>query len=109
MLYHPDWNSPFELHTDSRKHGIGAMLAQWHEGALCPVKFASHSFTPAEGRWPTTHLELFAIKYSLEHFQPYLLGQAVTVITDHANLQWLYIYFTPTIQTRKVVSFDGRI
>ena len=27
MLYHPDWNSPFELHTDASKHGIGAMLA----------------------------------------------------------------------------------
>ena len=65
------------------------MLAQWHEGALRPVKFASRSFTPVEGRWPTTHQELFAVKYSLEHFQPYLLGRAVTVITDHANLQWL--------------------
>ena len=85
MLYHPDWNSPFELHTDASKHGIGAMLAQWHEGVLHPVKFASHSFTPVEGRWPTTHQELFVVKYSLEH----LLGQAVTVITDHANLQGL--------------------
>ena len=27
MLYHPDWNSPFELHTDTSKHGIGMMLA----------------------------------------------------------------------------------
>ena len=89
MLYHPDWNSPFELHTDASKHGIGAMLAQWHEGVLRPVKFASHSFTPVEGRWPTTHQELFVVKYSLEHFRPYLLGRAVTVITDHANLQGL--------------------
>ena len=70
-------------------HGIGAMLAQWYEGALRPVKFASCSFTPVEGCWPTTHQELFAVKYSLEHFRPYLLGRAVTVITDHANLQWL--------------------
>ena len=87
MLYHSDWNSPFELHSDASKHGIGAMLSQCHEGALRPVKFASRSFTPVEGRWPTTHQELFAIKYSLEHFRPYLLGRAVTVITDHANLQ----------------------
>ena len=28
MLYHPDWNSSFELHTDASKHGIGAMFAQ---------------------------------------------------------------------------------
>ena len=89
MLCHPDWNSSFELHTDAGKHGIGAMLAQWHADVLRPVKFASHSFTPVEGRWPTTHQELFAVKYSLEHFQPYLLGRKVTIISDHANLQWL--------------------
>ena len=88
MLYHPDWRSPFELDTDASKHGIGAMLAQWHAGVLRPVKFASRSFTPVEGRWPTTHQELFAVKYSLEHFRPYLLGRKVTIITDHANLQW---------------------
>ena len=80
MLYHPDWNSPFELHTDASKHGIGAMLAQWHVGVLRPVKFACRSFTAVEGQWPTTHQELFAVKYSL--------GHKVTIITDHANLQW---------------------
>ena len=62
---------------------------RWPEGALHPVKFASRSFTLVEGRWPTTNQVLFAIKYSLEHFQPYLLGRAVTIITDHANFQWL--------------------
>ena len=59
ILYHPDWNSPFELHTDAGKHGIRAMLAQWHNGKLRPVKFFSCSFTAVEGRWPTTHKELF--------------------------------------------------
>ena len=89
MLYHPDWNSPFELHTDASKHGTGAMLAQWHNGKLHPVKFFSHSFTAVEGRWPTTHQEPFAVKHSLEHFRPYLLGCKLTIITDRANLQWL--------------------
>ena len=44
-----------------RDYGVGAMLAQMHNGQLCPVKFASRSFTPTESRWPTTHQELFAI------------------------------------------------
>ena len=39
MLYHSDWNSPFELHTDASKHGIGAMLAQWHNVKLRPLNF----------------------------------------------------------------------
>ena len=111
MLYHPDWTSPFELHTDASKHGIGAMLAQWHNGKLRHVKFASRSFTAVEGRWPTTHQELFAVKYSLEHFRPYLLGCKLTVITDHANLQWLTSIPPPppAVQTCVLVSLYGRV
>ena len=89
MLYHSDWNSPFELHTDASKHGIGAMLAQWHNVKLRPLNFFSCSFTAVKGHWPTTHQELFAVKHLLEHFRPYLLGRKLTIITDHVNLQWL--------------------
>ena len=94
MLYYPDWNSPFELHNDVSKHGTGAMLAQWYNGKLCPVKFFSCSFTAVEGRWPTTHQELFAVKHSLEHFRPHLLRRKLTVIRDQANLQ-LITYISP--------------
>ena len=89
MLYHPDWHSRFELQMDASKHGVRAMLAQMHNGQLRPVKFASRSFTPTESRWPTTHQELFAIKWGLEHFRPYVLGRQITVTTDHANLKFL--------------------
>ena len=90
MLYHPDFTRPFELHTDATKHGCGTMLAQLHYGELRPIKFASRSFTPVEACWPTTHQELFAVKWSLDHFRPYVLGRKLKVIiTDHANLKWL--------------------
>ena len=89
MLYHPDFTRPFELHTDASKHGCGAMLAQLHDGELRGIKFASRSFTPVEARWPTTHQELFAAKWSLDHFHPYILGRKLKVITDHATLKWL--------------------
>ena len=89
MLYHPDWNSALELHTDAFKNGVGAMLAQMHDGQLCPVKFASCSFTPTESRWPTTHQELFAIKWGLENFHSNVLGRKLKVVMDHANLKFL--------------------
>ena len=67
MLYHPDWNSPFELHTDASKHGIGAMLAQWHNGKLRPVKFFSRSFTAWKvvGQPPTRNILLSSIRLSI--------------------------------------------
>ena len=71
------------------------MLAQWHAGVLQPVKVASSSFTPVEGWWSTTQ-KRFAVKYSLEHFQPYLLGHKVTIITDHADFSGSLL-FPPTI------------
>ena len=89
MLYHLDWNEPFEIHTDASKHGCGAMLAQWCQGKLRPVKFASRSFNATESRWPTTHQELFAVKWSLDQHHPYVLGRRIKIITDQANLKWL--------------------
>ena len=65
------------------------MLSQWHRGQLRPVKFSSRSFNPTESRWPTTHQELYAVKWALEQNRPYLLGCPVKVITDHANLKFL--------------------
>lgn len=62
MLYHPDWNSPFELHVNASKLGCGAMLAQWKDDQLRPVRFASRAFTPAESQWHNLQQELFAVK-----------------------------------------------
>ena len=61
MLFHADWNAPFVIHVDAIKLGCGAMLVQGKDGVLCPVRFASRVFTPAESRWTTTHQELFAV------------------------------------------------
>ena len=89
ILFHPDWDKEFEVHTDASKVGCGAMLAQRHNGILRPVRFASRAFSATESRWPTFHHEFFAVKWALEHFRPYLLGRKFKVITDHANLKFL--------------------
>ena len=73
ILYHPDWDGDFQVHTDASKAGCGVMLAQQHNGTLRPVRFASKAFTPTESRWPTAHQELFAVKWALEQFRHYLM------------------------------------
>ena len=89
MLYHPDFDKPLEVNTDASKYDTGAMLAQWHDNELRPVRYASRAFTQNDTHWPTVHQELFAVKWAMEHFRPYILGHPVKVITDHANLKWL--------------------
>ena len=89
MLCHPDWNSPFELHVDASKLGCGAMPAQWKDDQLRPVRFASRAFTIAKSQWHNLQQELFTVNWGLEHFCPYILGQRIKVVTDHANLKWL--------------------
>ena len=68
MLIHPDFTKPFEVHTDASKFGVGAMLAQSYQDKLGAVKFPSRSFSPTESHWPTTHQELFGVKWGLEQF-----------------------------------------
>ena len=75
MLHPPDFTKPFKVHTDASKHGCGAMFGQVADGKLRPVKFSSRSFSPTESRWPTTHQELFAVKWGLEQYRPYILGR----------------------------------
>ena len=89
LLKHPDWDSPFEVHADASKRGCGAMLAQWQNGILRPVRSESRSFSTTESDWPTFHQELYAVKWALEQFRHYFLGRKCTVVTDHANLKFL--------------------
>ena len=89
ILQHLDWDKPFEIHTDASKRGVGAMLAQQVKGELKPVRFASRAFSETESRWHTMQFELYAIKWALDQFRPYVLGKRTKIVTDHANLKWL--------------------
>ena len=90
ILYHPDWSKPFQVETDASRFGIGAVLPQEHNGSIRPVWFTSRAFNNTESRWETMHQELYAVKWGLEQFRPYVLGKRTKVITDHANLSFLH-------------------
>jgi len=66
------------------------------EDMLVPVErvvaYWSRVLAPAETRYSTTEHEALAAKESLVHFQPFIEGERVLLVTDHAALTWAKTY-----------------
>ena len=82
ILGHPDWDQPFELHTDACKIGLGATLCQKIDGKERVISFASRSTTQAEKKYHTWELECLAIVWATRLFRMYLQCKNFTVVTD---------------------------
>jgi hypothetical protein len=95
LLAYPDFNKPFIIHTDASQKQLGAVISQDDK----PIAFYSRKLNPAQTRYTTTERELLSIVETLKEFRNILLGQRITVYTDHKNL-------TYTTSTRNV-SCDG--
>jgi RNase H-like domain found in reverse transcriptase len=82
MLAYPDFNRPFEIHTDVSHYQLGAVISQ--EGK--PIAFYSRKLNPAQTRYMTTERELLSIVKTLKEYRNIHLGQQIEVFTDHKNL-----------------------
>jgi transposase InsO family protein len=82
LLSYPDFNAPFDIHTDASKYQLGSVISQRGR----PVAFYSRKLNPAQQRYTTTERELLSIVETLKEFRNILLGQQVVVHTDHLNL-----------------------
>ena len=81
VLQPPDLTKPFFLWVDVSAAGFGAVYEQeTSDGQTVPVAFAS---TPTSEKFATTKLEIAGLVFTLEHFEVYVLGNQVTVYTDH--------------------------
>jgi hypothetical protein len=82
MLSYPDFNKPFEIHTDASNYQLGAVISQ--DGK--PIAFFSRKLNDAQTRYTTTEKELLSIVETLKEFKNILLGHKIVVYTDHKNL-----------------------
>ena len=71
------------MHTDASGWGLGACLHIVHENEELPVAFYSRQLQGAEKHYSITELESLAIVAAIEHFEYFLYGALVMVITDH--------------------------
>ena len=84
ILSYPDFNKPFEIHTDASKVQLGAVIAQ--DGK--PIVLYSRKLSLAQTRYTTTEREFLSIVETFKEFRNTLLGQQLIVHTDHENLTY---------------------
>jgi hypothetical protein len=84
LLAYPDFNAPFQIHTDAFKTQIGAVISQKEK----PIAFYSRKMNSAQHNYTTTEKELLSIVATIKEFRNILLGQQITVFTDHKNLTY---------------------
>ena len=82
LLAHPNFNKPFQIHTDASHCQLGAAVSQ--EGK--PIAFCGRKLNPAQTRHTTTERELTSEVETLKECRNMLLGQQIEVFTDHKNL-----------------------
>ena len=56
------------------------------------IAYWSRSLKTAERNYSTTEREALGAKEALVKFQPFIEGEMITLITDHAALQWARVY-----------------
>ena len=89
VLACPDPNKEYLLETDTSKLDLGAMLYQKQsDGRYHPVAFWGRALHGAKVDYYSTRLEFLAMKWSIKHFQTYLLGCSFKVCTDNNLLTY---------------------
>ena len=89
VLHYPDWERPFEIHTDASGKGLGAVLTQRIDSTEKVIMYASRSLTEIERKYQTYEQECLAVVWAVELFRKYIRNRQTTILTDCAALQWL--------------------
>ena len=64
ILAYMDFTTPFKLHTDACRLGLGTVLYQNSDGADRVICYDSRSLSQTEQKYPEHKFELFALKWA---------------------------------------------
>ena len=100
VLAYPDPNREYLLEMDALRLGLGAVLSQKQsDGKYHPMAFGSRALHGVEANYHSTKLEFLVMKWSIKHFQMYLLGCCFKVRTD--NYPLTYFLTSPNMDATK--------
>lgn len=86
-LFHPEFNLPFIIRSDSSEGNFGGVLSQRSpEGIEFPLLFLSKKLTSNEKAWRIADKEMGAVNYCLKFLRNLILGYEIHVVVDHFNL-----------------------
>lgn len=87
MLKYPEVDQPYMLRCDASSFTVAAVLSQLdEEGNEVIIEITSKCLNEAEKKYSTTEKELLAILHAVRKWRHYLMGNRVTVYTDHQAL-----------------------
>jgi hypothetical protein len=78
----PDYNLPFDVHTDASPKAIGAVLLQHNK----PIQCASRKLNESEEKKHIGEKEALAVLWASRVFKHYIHGREVTYHVDHKPL-----------------------
>ena len=100
VLAYSDPSKEYLLETDASKLGLGAVLSQKQsDRRYHPVAFGSMALHGVEVNYHSTKLEFLAMKWSIKHFQTYLLCHHFRVHTG--NNPFTYFLMSPNMDATK--------
>ena len=105
VLAFPNFDLPFILDTDASTTGIAAVLSQVQDGTERPIAYAAKSLNKSQRKWPTTKIEMLALKFGTETFYPYLINRKFTARLDHRSLVWLHNFKNPRPQEARWIEY----
>ena len=89
VLHYPNWDHPFEIHTDASSEAVGAILCQRINGEERVIMYASKTLNEGERKYHIYEQEALAVAWAGEVFRKYIRNKPTIVRTDCSALQWL--------------------
>lgn len=91
MVRHPDFTQECFIAADSSGYGVGCCLFQCSSNGKDRnvVAYASRTLHGADLYYTVTEKECLAIVFALQQWRVMVLGQELTIVTDHKSLSYI--------------------